>query len=691
MTLEISPPEQLSERLSDWLEFLPDHHLGVRIGKVEMGQGLLAAMRQITAEEFDLRLDQVRVWVGDTEHGPDEGLTVGSLSIETCGTALRHICAEVRADLIAVAARRLGLAPGALEVEEGVFLCDGAPTRFDYWTVAADLDLHRPPRGGVTPKPPGAYRLVGRPAPRPDLPVKLAGGGFVHDLHFPGLRHARVLRPPRQGARLIDLDATAIQAAAGEPVTLIQDGEFLAILADQESAADRALLAAEGAATWQGGLLLPGDAGDAAGLPDLVANPAPSTSPPLTGACVHRAVFTRPYLSHATLGPACAVAQWLGGRLTVWAATQGAFPLRERLARATGLAARAIIVRPTPGAGCYGDNGADDAAFDAALIALRAPGRPVRVLWRRADDFGHEPLGPAMRIALEAELDAAGRPLSWRNETWSGPHLDRGRFLAETALEATPPAPPHHAEFTGANGGLRNAMPPYAIAEAVTLHHRAQPPVRTSALRSLGAMAQVFATESFIDELAGAAKADPLAYRLALLNDAVAQRTLAAAAQMADWEARGTRGLGLAYARYKGTGAHVAIAAEVEADERIRLTRLWCAVDAGLIVNPDGARQQIEGGALMAASWVLKEAVRFDADGVSSRSWRDYPILRFSEIPPVEVRFITDAGAPPAGLGEAALGPAAAAVANAASRALGVRLRDLPLSRDALVARLAAA
>ncbi|MBS0361239.1 MAG: xanthine dehydrogenase family protein molybdopterin-binding subunit [Proteobacteria bacterium] len=234
-------------------------------------------------------------------------------------------------------------------------------------------------------------------------------------------------------------------------------------------------------------------------------------------------------------------------------------------------------------------------------------------------------------------------------------------------------------------------MPPYDIPDAVTIHHQVRTPVRTSALRSLGAMAQVFATESFIDELAERAGEDPLAYRLALLPDALAHRVLAAAAEMADWHSRGGRAVGLGYARYKWTGARVAVAAEVEVDERVRLKRLWCAADAGLVVNPLGARQQIEGGALMAASWVLKEAVAFDAHGVSSRSWRDYPILRFSEIPPVEVRFIAEAGTPPAGLGEAAVGPAAAAVVNAASRALGVRLRDLPLSRDALIARLAAA
>ena len=315
----------------------------------------------------------------------------------------------------------------------------------------------------------------------------------------------------------------------------------------------------------------------------------------------------------------------------------------------------------------------------------------MRVLWRRADDFGHEPLGPAMRIALEADVDADDRPLAWRNQTWSGPHLDRGRFLAESALESEPPAPPARADLSEADGALRNVQPPYAVETVEAVHHPTTSAVRTSALRSLGAMAQVFAAESFMDELAEAAGQDPLAYRLALLKDPRARAVLNAAADMADWPSRAGRGLGLAYARYKGTGAHVAVVAEVEVDEQVRLKHLWCAADAGLIVNPQGARQQIEGGALMAASWVLKEAVRFDADGVSSRAWRDYPILRFSEVPPVEVRWITDGAAPPAGLGEASVGPAAAAIANAASCALGARLRDLPLSRDALIARLAAA
>ena len=348
------------ERLSDWVEFLPDHHVGIRIGKAELGQGLLAAARQIAAEELDLRLDQVRVWVGDTQQGPDQGLTVGSLSIETCGATLSRVCAEVRADLVAVAARRLGMAPAALEVEEGVFLCGGAPTRLDYWTVAGDLDLHHTARGNVAPKPPQAYRIIGRPAARPDLPVKLAGRGFVHDVHFPGMRHARVLRPPRPGAQVASLDERAIQAAAGEPVTVIRDGAFVAILADQETAADRAIAAADQAVTWQGGETL---TPDSARMTDPPQAAGQARAQAQAGVTTHRAVFTRPYLSHATLGPACAVAQWLGNRLSVWAATQGAFPLRERIARATGVARRDIEVRPVLGAGGFGHNAADDAAF----------------------------------------------------------------------------------------------------------------------------------------------------------------------------------------------------------------------------------------------------------------------------------------------------------------------------------------
>jgi CO/xanthine dehydrogenase Mo-binding subunit len=404
------------------------------------------------------------------------------------------------------------------------------------------------------------------------------------------------------------------------------------------------------------------------------------------------------HIAHASVAPSCGLAQYRDGRLTVWTHSQGVYPLRDALARTLKLDPAAISVRHVQGPGCYGHNGADDAAADAAVIAFHRPGEPVKVRWRREEEFGFEPVSPAMLVTAQAVLDASGSPVDWTTEIWSGRHSSRpgggGNLLAAEALPDPPPPPPATESSAPPGAGTRNGEPLYAFPAKRIVHHLIpETPVRTSSLRGLGATLNVFAIESFMDELAEKAGQDPVAYRLSVLSDPRARAAVEHVARVSQWRAglpAGTgRGRGIGFARYKNMAAYAAVVAEVEVEESVRLLRMWCAADAGLVINPDGAINQLEGGVIQAASWALKEGVRLDAGGISSRDWEGYPVLRFSEVPEVTVELLDPAADHPClGVGEAAGGPTVAAIGNAVAHALGTRLRDLPLTRERVMEAL---
>ncbi len=690
--------------LDRWLRFEQGGAIHLGTGKVELGQGVLTALRQMAAEELEVEPDRIRVVSGETGLSPEEGMTAGSQSIEASGGAIRLVCAEVRALAAAAAAAQLGCRVAELSVRDGEFLQAGASTGTTYWTLADRLDLHRHATGAAPPRRPDEFRLIGQSLPRTDLPAKLCGPGFIHDLRPDGLLHARVLRTPGRGASIVSVDEARIRRAAGPPITIVRLHDFLAFAAEDEAAADRALEAAAGAVTWSGGNAgqpLHADPRYLLTLPTIdrvVTAPARAGSAG-TGRAVE-ATYTRPYIAHGSIGPSCALGLWDGARLTVWSHSQGVGPLRHSIARALRLDPGTVTVLHRPGAGCYGHNGADDAALDAALVARSMPGRPVRVRWTREDELSAGPVGGASVVSLRAELDADGRPASWDVQIWSPPHGQRPganggiNLLAELALA-------DHEQSGGSDdvpdaaggGGNRNSLALYDLPEQRVLHHLvADPPLRTSSLRGLGAQANVFAIESFMDELAEAAGCDPVQYRLGLLSDPRARRVVEEVAAMSGWHDRGAAGggsgLGIAFSRYKNRAAYLAAVAEVELGEEVLVRRLWCAVDAGLVINPDGAANQVEGGAVQATSWTLKEEVRVDTPGIVSRTWDTYPILRFSEVPEVQTRFVGSQDDPPLGLGEVALGPVTAAIGNALAHALGTRIRDLPFSRERLLASL---
>jgi nicotinate dehydrogenase subunit B len=395
------------------------------------------------------------------------------------------------------------------------------------------------------------------------------------------------------------------------------------------------------------------------------------------------------------------VAHLVGGQYTVWTHSQGVYPLRDALAEMLAVPKEAIRCIHTEGSGCYGHNAADDVAADAALLARALPGRPVRVQWMREDEHGWEPFGPPMVMRAAATLDGAGSIADWEYEVWSPPHNSRpgaaGNLLAATHLDKPFTPPPATPLPQPEGGGDRNAIPLYALPNArVTHHFIAQAPLRTSALRSLGAYGNVFAIESFMDELARAANADPVAFRLRNLQDPRARDVVRLAAERFGWDRHQRRprhGRGFAFARYKNLGAYAAVALEVLVARDtglVRITRAVVAVDAGEVVNPDGIRNQIEGGLLQSSSWTLCEEASFTTTGVTSRDWGGYPILRFPDMPErVEVHLIDRPGQPFLGTGEATQGPTAAAIANAFADATGVRMRDVPLNRARVRAALA--
>jgi nicotinate dehydrogenase subunit B len=690
-------------RLDRWVGFPAPGQITVSTGRVEIGQGVLTAMRQVAADELDVAADRILLQTGDTDLTPNEGYTAGSQSIQFGGVALRLACAEVRALFLDHAAASFGYSRSDLSVKDGAVTHRGAPTGHDYWSLAAAVDLGRHATGRSPSKKPGEYRIVGQNMPRVDLTAKVFGeAAFVHDMALDGMVHARVVRQPRRGATIKAIDDAALHRAAKGQIEILRDGNFLAIAGADETIVEAVATAAPNHVVWDGVDPINPFQEEARWLlqqPAIdrtVGHPEPSE--PTPGMTRHEATYTRMHIAHASIAPSCALAVYRDGHLRVWTHSQGVYPLRAALARTLKLDPAAISVKHVQGPGCYGHNGADDAAADAAIIAFRMAGRPVKVRWRREDEFGFEPVSPAMVVTARAALDGSGHIADWTTEIWSGRHSNRpgsgGNLLAAEALPDPPPAPPVTESSDPPGAGTRNGEPLYDFPAKRIVHHLIpETPVRTSSLRGLGATLNVFAIESFMDELAERAGMDPLAYRLSILSDPRARAVVEHVARMSDWTAGtppGTgRGRGIAFARYKNLAAYAAVVAEVEIDESVRLRRVWCAADAGLVINPDGAINQLEGGIIQAASWALKEGVRLDTAGISSRDWESYPVLRFSEVPEVAVELVNPAAdRPPLGVGEASGGPTVAAIGNAVAHALGARLRDLPLTRERVMAAL---
>jgi CO/xanthine dehydrogenase Mo-binding subunit len=682
--------------LDAWIRVDANGRVTAFTGKAELGQGIKTALLQVVAEELEVPLEQVSLVTADTGRTADEGYTAGSHSVQDSGTALRNAAAQVREILIAEAARRLKAPGDQLRATAGAVIGPNE-ARITYAELVSPNLLHVEAQAVSELKDPTLFKVMDRSVQRVDIPAKVTGAAaYVQDVRLPGMLHARVVRPPSYGARLLQLDISSIEKMTGV-VKVLRDGNFLAVVAYREFQAVKAMRALSLAAQWQEVEALPKQARLHETLLGMPAQDQVVFDEHEAGggqsAKTLEATYTRPYVSHGSVGPSCAVAYLTDGVITIWTHTQGVYPDRQAIAEMLRMPQDRVRCIHVEGSGCYGHNGADDAAADAALIANLMPGRPIRLQWMREQEHGWEPYGAAMIAKVRASLDSAGRIVEWDYGVWSNTHTTRpgpaGALLAAQHMEHSFPVPEPKPIPQPEGGGDRNSIPLYTLPSAKVTHHFLRDmPVRVSALRSLGAQMNVFAIESFMDELALAAGSDPVAFRLAHLDDPRARDVVTAAADEFRWAARaapaGGHGYGFAFARYKNLAAYCAVAMQVRVDRetgRTRVLRVAAAVDTGQVINPDGVRNQIEGAIIQSLSWSLFESVSFDATRITSIDWATYPILRFSSVPEsVTVRIIDRPGTPFLGCGEAGQGPTSAALANAVANATGKRVRDLPLN-----------
>jgi CO/xanthine dehydrogenase Mo-binding subunit len=554
-------------------------------------------------------------------------------------------------------------------------------------------------------KSPDSYHAIGKPFARVDIPGKVTGGeAYVQDMRLPNMVHARVVRPPSYTAKLVAFDEAPIKAMPGV-VAVVRDGDFLAVVAEQEFQAVGAMRAMAAAAQWQEQAVLPDQDQLPAFLEASVGEVGTVTSvgaETAAGAKTLSAQFTRAYQMHGSIGPSAAVAKLDGDMLTVWTHTQGVYPDRKAIAEMLGMPEDKVRCIHTEGSGCYGHNGADDAAADAALIATALPGRPVRVQWMRDQEHLWEPYGPCMLTRANATLDANGNIVNWHYDLWSNNHGTRpgsaGSLIAGRLMAKHFPPDPAKLRISPLGNGDRNAIPLYDVPnQRVNWHFVPDMPVRVSSLRGLGAYCNVFSIESFMDELAEAAGADRVEFRLRHMKDPRGRKVMEVTAEKFGWSndpLPAGKGRGFAFAKYKNHAAYLAIALEAEVDAEtgiIRISHVVSAVDCGEAVAPDAIVNQTEGGILQSMSWTLYEAVHFNNTRITSPDWSAYPILRFSAVPDsVEVHVVDNPGTPYLGVAEAAQGPTGGAIANAFKHATGKRIYDLPYTRERVKATLGA-
>lgn len=695
-----SPPKSLDpNQVDSFLAFDSDGSGTLYTSRVDVGTGLRIAMIQMAAEELGVSVDRIGFVSGDTALTPNHGGTGGSRGVPQGAVAIRQAAATLRQHLLSLGAEQLQRPVAELVLSDGRV----RPANGGQGVGIGDLIGGRAVALQVDPqaplKNPAEYTVVGKPIPRPDIPGKCtARHPYLQDFTVPDMLHARVIRPPAIEAQLLSVDESSIRHIPDVSVVRIQN--FLAVVASDEWAAIRA--ATELKANWSEWQGLPGSEGldrhirqTAVVRDDSVVSRGDAAAAMTAAAKQLSATYSWPLQSHASLGPACAVADVRADGATVWTASQGPHSLRNYFAKVFGIPAEKLRLVYLDASGSYGTNGGNDAAADALLIS-KTIGKPVRVQWSREDEHGWDPKGPAQLLALRGGLNAEGRLLAWETQMWNPNNLPGSRpVLAADAAGI----PQDHGQST--RSMTQNTDPPYAVPNLqVTAHWLTVTPLRLSNLRAPGKIANVFAVESFTDELAAAAGTDPVEFRLRGLTDPRATEVLQRAATMIGWQSRPAPnprpaqgnvrlGRGVAYVRYKQEENYVGMAMEVAVDRasgRISVRRVTCAHDCGLVVNPDGLRNQIEGCILQTLGRALHEEVTFDRSRVTSVDWRSYPILTFPEVPTIDIALVDRPTLPPYGAGEPATAPVAAALANAVFDAAGIRLRTVPFTPERVLA-----
>lgn len=690
--------------VDSFLALRPDGSVIVYSGKVDLGTGHRIAMRQMVGEELSVPVQRIELIEGDTALTPDQGSTSGSRGVTGGGAQLRRAAATLREGLFALAATRLQKPADSLMLVDGsVVASDGS--KVSVAELVGDRPLNLKMNAKAPLKKPADFQLIGKPLARPDIPEKATGRHiFVHDFSLPGMLHARVVRPPAVGAKVLALDESSVAALPGVRVVRIKD--FVAVVSPDEWAAIRAarelkvqwsdsapLVTHEGVAQWarrgpfvgEETLVNQGDATRLSALQDSADKLA--------------ATYTWPLQSHASIGPSCSVADVKADTATIWTASQASHRLLHSCAALLEMPRDKVRVVYLDGAGCYGMNGHDDASAEAAMLS-RAVGQPVRVQWSREEELGWDPKGPPQLLELRATLTPEGRIDAWETEMW----LPR----ATANLQWIPLLSPLAAGLKqpeGQSTGLatQNGDPPYpSNAMKVHVHWLGAAPLRPSNIRAPGKVANTFAVESFVDELAAQAKLDPIQFRLRDLSDPRGREVIERVAKMMQWsprpspaarsQRRMSSGRGMAYVHYKHNETYVAMGMDIEVDRgsgEIRVKRVACAHDCGLMINPDTVRAQVEGNILQTLSRTLYEETRFDRSRVTSVDWSTYPLLRFPEVPRLDIELVQRLDQPPLGAGEAASSPVAAALANAVFDATGVRARAVPFTRERMRALFA--
>ncbi len=673
-----------------------DGSITIYSGKVDLGQGLRIAIPQMAAEELGIGVERIAMVEGDTALTPDQGPTAGSSGVMRGGVQIRQAAATAREALIALAAARMDKPAAELDAIGGEVRPRAGGTGVSFGELIGNRRFALKVDAKAKLRDPASYTVVGKPLARPDIPGKVSGRHtFIHDFGIDGMLHGRVIRPPAVGAKLVSVDEASIGAIAGARVVRL--GDFLGVVAATEWDAVSAARMLK--AHWSESAPLMGAAAVRGWLragpfeaDETLVKKGEARQALAAGKKV-AAEFYWPMQSHASMGPSCAVADVRDGKATLWSASQATHRFRQTIARALALPVGAVRVVYLDGSGCYGMNGHDDAAADAALLS-RAVGRPVRVQWSREDEHGWDPKAPPQLLALEGTVGDDGRIAAWRTEMWIPKATASLPNMPLLALDAA-----GIAQTPGITTGLisQNGDPPYFVPhQEVIAHWLKSAPLRPSNFRAPGKVANCFAVESFTDMLAHAAQRDPVAFRLQGLSDPRGIEVIRRAAALIGWQPRtspiaaGT-GRGFAYIHYKHNESYVAMAMDVAVDRSsgsIRVRRVACAHDCGLVINPDALKAQIEGNILQTLSRTLFEEVAFDRSRVTSVDWATYPILTFPDAPEILIDIVNRPTEPPLGAGEASATPVPAALANAVFDAVGVRLTTVPFTRQRVRAAL---
>jgi nicotinate dehydrogenase subunit B len=696
MQAKISGPIASGPQLSDWFYIAADGRLIVKTGRVELGQGNQTALLKMAADELGIPATDLTLEMARTDRTVNEGFTAGSMSISEGGLALRYAASALRSVLLAQAAMRLEAAVEQLDLRSGKieFKSKIADIRVSdllkQVSFTSKIQDYAAPRSSKQ-RPSDADQVT-----RVDLKNRIVGAPFVHDLQEDGMLYGAPVHPPSMTSVLEDFDIDVLKDRPGV-VEVIRDGSFVGVVACSPFEAAEAAKFAHGLARWSETVLSPNDpmesiAGSDADAPTVFSQ-AGSNTPEGT---VYQTEVSRPFLMHGSIGPSSAMALWQDGAVQVWTHSQGVFQLRKAISMALATEEAKITVIHHPGAGCYGHNGADDAAFDAVLMARALPGKLIKVVWSRQDEFRAAPMGPGMVTRIEAILGKDSRITQMSIDVNSAPHANRPSVngtpnLRAAAYLAKPisPAPSTDLPLSRGGGAERNAVPGYDIPNIQVQKRLVFLPYRTSSLRALGAFTNIFAIETLMDDIAVDCGQDPIAFRLAHLSDprarAVIEKVAAASKISRELKKMDGVGWGFSYARYKNTSGYCAIYAQVNLQDTVRVTNVYAAIDIGEVISQDGARNQIEGGIVQATSWTLKESVLFSGSTVQAETWLDYPILRFSEVPRVFIDVIDRPDLPPLGCGEVSQAPTVAAIGNAVRDALGVRVRKLPITRQSII------